>query len=164
MEPEEVADAFSTLQAAGKVRQFGLSNVNPGQIELLQKYVDQKLVADQLQLSLTNTGMIDSGLNVNMSVDNGINRDGGILEYCRLHEITIQPWSPFQFGFFEGVFLDNNQFPDLNEAIDALAGVKGVANTGSRHRLAVAPSGQNAAHCGHDQSTALTRYLSGQRR
>jgi predicted oxidoreductase len=129
MEPEEIADAFSKLEQSGKVRHFGVSNMNPGQIELLRKFVDQKIIANQLQLSLTNTGMIDSGINVNMQIDRSIDRDGGILEYCRLHDITIQPWSPFLYGFFEGVFLDNAKFPELNQAIDALAEEKGVANT-----------------------------------
>jgi predicted oxidoreductase len=129
MEPEEVAAAFTQLQQSGKVLNFGVSNMNPGQIELLRKFVDQKIVANQLQLSLTNTGMIDSGFNVNMKIDRSIDRDGGILEYCRLHDITIQPWSPFQYGFFEGVFLDNDAFPDLNRAIDVLAEEKGVTNT-----------------------------------
>ncbi len=129
MEPEEVAAAFSQLHQSGKVRHFGVSNMNPGQIELLRKFVDQKIVANQLQLSLTNTGMIDSGINVNMQIDRSIDRDGGILEYCRLHDITIQPWSPFQYGFFDGVFLDNDKFPELNRAIDTLAEEKGVTPT-----------------------------------
>jgi predicted oxidoreductase len=116
MEPEEVADTFTQLEQSGKVRYFGVSNMNPGQIELLRKFVDQKIVANQLQLSLTNTGMIDSGINVNMQINRSIDRDGGILEYCRLHDMTIQPWSPFQYGFFEGVFLDNDKFPELNIA------------------------------------------------
>jgi predicted oxidoreductase len=129
VEPAEVAEAFSTLEASGKVRYFGVSNQNPMQIELLQKFVKQKLLFNQLQLSITNTGMIDAGLNVNMEIDASVNRDGSILDYCRLHEITIQPWSPFQYGFFEGVFLDNPKFPELNVAIDALAAEKGVTNT-----------------------------------
>ncbi|HRW03889.1 MAG TPA: aldo/keto reductase [Caldilineaceae bacterium] len=129
VEPEEVADAFSSLEASGKVRYFGVSNQNPMQIALLQKFVKQKLLFNQLQLSITNTGMIDAGLNVNMEIDASIDRDGSILDYCRLHEITIQPWSPFQYGFFEGVFLDNPKFPELNQAIDALAAEKGVTNT-----------------------------------
>jgi predicted oxidoreductase len=129
MEPEEVADAFSQLHQSGKVRHFGVSNMNPGQIELLRKFVDQKIVANQLQLSLTNTGMIDSGINVNMQIDRAIDRDGSILEYCRLHDITIQPWSPFQYGFFEGVFLDSDKFPDLNRSIVAMAEEKGVTNS-----------------------------------
>lgn len=129
VEPEEVADAFSTLHDSGKVRYFGVSNQNPMQIELLARYVPQPIIFNQLQLSITNTGMIDAGLNVNMENPPSIDRDGSILDYCRLKQITIQPWSPFQFGFFEGVFLDNDQFPELNACIDRIAAEKGVTNT-----------------------------------
>ncbi|MGG5460221.1 aldo/keto reductase [Clostridium sp. B9] len=121
MEPEEVAEAFEILRASGKVRKFGVSNQNPMQIQLLNKYLKDKIIANQLQLSLTNTGMIDSGLNVNMEIAPSIDRDGSILEFCRLNDITIQPWSPFQYGFFEGVFLDNPKFKELNDKIDQLA-------------------------------------------
>ncbi len=129
VEPEEVAEAFSILQSSGKVRNFGVSNQNPMQIDLLKKYVSQKLVANQLQLSIMHTGMIDTGINVNMNVPGSFDRDGSILDYCRLQDITIQPWSPFQYGFFEGVFLNNDKFPELNKAIDKLAEAKGVTNT-----------------------------------
>lgn len=129
MEPEEVAEAFSELHRSGKVKQFGVSNQNPMQIELLNKYLDQKIVINQLQLSITNTGMIDSGLNVNMKIDPSIDRDGSILEYCRLKDINIQAWSPFQYGFFEGVFLNNDKFPELNKKIDEIAEIKGVTNS-----------------------------------
>ncbi len=129
MVPEEVAVAFDQLHRSGKVRHFGVSNQNPGQIELLSKFCNQPLVFNQLQLSITNTGMIDSGLNVNMKNDLTINRDGGILEYCRLKDITIQAWSPFQFGFFEGVFLDNEKFPELNTKVNEIAALKGVTNS-----------------------------------
>lgn len=129
VEPEEVAEAFDILETSGKVRYFGVSNQNPMQIELLTKFVKQKIVFNQLQLSITNTGMIDAGINVNMEIDHSIDRDGSILDYCRLKDITIQPWSPFQYGFFEGVFLDNDKFPELNRVIDEMAAAKGVANT-----------------------------------
>jgi predicted oxidoreductase len=129
VEPEEVAEAFTILQDSGKVRYFGVSNQNPMQIELLTKFVKQKIVFNQLQLSITNTGMIDAGINVNMEIDPSINRDGSILDYCRLKDITIQPWSPFQYGFFEGVFLDNDKFPELNQKINQIAAAKGVTNS-----------------------------------
>ncbi|WP_075832853.1 aldo/keto reductase [Deinococcus marmoris] len=129
VEPEEVAAAFDQLEQEGKVRHFGVSNQHPRQIELLKKYVRQPLVANQLQLSITNATMITQGFNVNMENDEAVNRDGGILDYCRLHDITIQPWSPFQFGFFEGVFLDNPKFPELNAKIDEIAAKYGVSNT-----------------------------------
>ena len=129
VEPEEVAEAFDQLESSGKVRHFGVSNQKPMQIELLKKYVKQPLVANQLQLSITNANMISNGVNVNMLIDESVDRDGSILDYCRLHDITIQPWSPFQYGFFEGVFLDNDKFPELNAEINKVAEAHGVSNT-----------------------------------
>lgn len=129
VEPEEVAEAFDTLEASGKVRHFGVSNQRPMQIELLKKALNQPIVANQLQLSITNATMISAGVNANMLNDSAVDRDGGVLDYCRLHDITIQPWSPFQYGFFEGVFLGNPKFPKLNAEIDAVAKRYGVANT-----------------------------------
>jgi predicted oxidoreductase len=129
VEPEEVAAAFDELESSGKVRHFGVSNQHPRQIDLLKKYVEQPLVANQLQLSITNATMITGGFNVNMENEAAVNRDGGILDYCRIHDITIQPWSPFQFGFFEGVFLDHPKFPELNARIDEVAATHGVSNT-----------------------------------
>lgn len=121
MEPEEVSEAFEILSNSGKVKKFGVSNQNPMQIQLLNKFLKDKIIANQLQLSLTNTGMIDSGLNVNMEIAPSIDRDGSVLEFCRLNDITIQPWSPFQYGFFEGVFLNNPKFKELNDKIDEFA-------------------------------------------
>lgn len=129
VEPEEVAEAFDKLESSGKVRHFGVSNQKPMQIDLLKKYVKQPLVANQLQLSITNANMISNGVNVNMLIDESVDRDGSILDYCRLNDITIQPWSPFQFGFFEGVFLDNDKFPELNAEINKVAEAHGVSNT-----------------------------------
>lgn len=129
VEPEEVAEAFDTLHSSGKVRYFGVSNQKPMQIELLSKYLNQKLVINQLQLSITNATMISNGINVNMENASAVDRDGSILDYCRLKDITIQAWSPFQYGMFEGVFLDNDKFPVLNQKINELAEIKGVQNT-----------------------------------
>ena len=129
MEPEEVASAFDILHKEGKVKYFGVSNQNRGQIELLQKYINQKLIVNQLQFSIMHSGIIDNGLNVNMKNDNSIDRDDGILEYCRLNDITIQAWSPFQYGFFEGVFLNNDKFKELNILINKLANKYNVTDT-----------------------------------
>lgn len=121
MEPEEVADAFRILKENGKVHHFGVSNQTPMQMELLSKYCDEPLLINQLQLSIAHCPMINSGINANMYNDSAINRDGGILEYCRLKDITIQAWSPFQYGMFEGVFLENEKFLELNKVINELA-------------------------------------------
>ncbi|RAV19405.1 aldo/keto reductase [Paenibacillus contaminans] len=129
VEPEEVAEAFDLLERSGKVRHFGVSNQNPMQIQLLKKSVKQPIVANQLQLSVTNANMISQGFNVNMENHSAVNRDGSVLDFCRLHDITIQPWSPFQYGFFEGVFLDNDKFPELNKKINEIAAKYEVSNT-----------------------------------
>jgi predicted oxidoreductase len=129
MEPEEVAEAFDRLESSGKVRHFGVSNQNPMMIKLLKKYVKQPIVANQLQLSITNSTMITQGFNVNMENASAVNRDGSVLDYCRLHDITIQPWSPFQYGFFQGVFLGSDKFPELNKKLDEVAEKYGVSNT-----------------------------------
>lgn len=122
VEPEEVARAFDDLEAAGKVRAFGVSNHTPGQIDLLRRYVRQPLVANQLQLSITHAPLIAQGVAMNMDgLDQSISRDLGVLDYCRLHDITIQAWSPFQGGFFTGVFLANPEYAALNHVIDTLA-------------------------------------------
>ena len=121
MEPDEVAAAFVSLKEAGKVRHFGVSNMNPFQMELLQRSLPMKLAVNQLQMSLTHTGMIDSGFNVNMRVDESNVRDGGVLDYCRLNGITIQTWSPFQYGFFEGVFIGSSRYPGLNRELERIA-------------------------------------------
>lgn len=121
MEPEEVAEAFDRLEASGKVRYFGVSNQNPMQIQLLEKYLNQPLVANQLQFGIAHAGLVTEGIHVNMLDDGGISRTGSVLDFCRLHEITIQAWSPFQYGFFEGVFLGNEKFPELNRKLEELA-------------------------------------------
>jgi predicted oxidoreductase len=129
VEPEEVAEAFNILESSGKVRHFGVSNQTPMQIQLLKKSVKQPVVANQLQLSITNATMISHGFNVNMENDAAVSRDESVLDYCRLNDITIQPWSPFQYGFFEVVFLGNDKFPELNQKIDEIAERYGVSNT-----------------------------------
>ncbi len=129
VEPEEVAETFALLKESGKVRHFGVSNQKPMMIELLKKYLQTDIIINQLQFSITNTGMIDSGLNVNMKNASSINHDSDVLEYCRLHDITIQAWSPFQFGFFGGAFLDSDQFPQLNEKVNELADKYDVTNS-----------------------------------
>ncbi len=122
VEPEEVARAFDELAGAGKVRHFGVSNHTPAQLELLKRYVRQPLVANQLQLSITHAPIVAQGLAMNMiGVDQSISRDLGVLDYCRLHDITVQAWSPFQAGFFTGVFLGNPDYAALNVVIDRLA-------------------------------------------
>lgn len=123
VEPEEVARAFDALESSGKVRAFGVSNQTPRQIDLLRKYVRQPIVANQLQLSVTHQPIIAQGVSTNMLAEqqSATLDGGGIVDYCRLHDITVQAWSPFQAGFFTGVFLGSPDYPELNAVIDRLA-------------------------------------------
>lgn len=127
MEPEEVCEAFTELERSGKVLRFGVSNFNSRQLELLQSGVKQKLLVNQLQFGLMCTGLIDHALSANTEFPHAPDRDGEVLDYCRLKNVLIQAWSPFQYGFFEGVFLDNEKFPELNEKLRELGGKYGVS-------------------------------------
>ncbi len=129
-EPEQVAEAFETLEKSGKVKYFGVSNVPTLQMELLMKYVKQPLVFNQLQFSLDQSQLIDHALYINnMSTDRSIDRDNGTLDFCRLHDITIQAWSPLQHGFFKGCFVDDPNFPELNAALKEVGDKYGVSKT-----------------------------------
>lgn len=121
MEEEDVARAFEDLEKSGKVRCFGVSNQNSMQLALMNKFCGGKVAINQLQFSIAHCDIVDSGINVNIHNDAGANRDGSVLEYCRLNDIRIQAWSPFQYGMFEGCFIGSEKFPELNAVIDRLA-------------------------------------------
>ncbi|KAF1707157.1 aldo/keto reductase [Pseudoxanthomonas sacheonensis] len=98
-EPEEVASAFDQLQRSGKVRHFGVSNHSASQISLLQKYVDQPLVANQIELSLLHHYPVSEGVLFNRL--DCIHADAaGTLDYCREHGILVQAWAPLASGKF----------------------------------------------------------------
>ena len=103
--------------------------MKPMQIELLKKYVKQPLVANQLQVSAAHSSMISNGLEVNMLTNGAIDRDGSVLDYCRLKDMTIQAWSPFQYGMIKGVFLQNDDFSVLNNKLTELGDKYGVSAT-----------------------------------
>ena len=130
MEPEEVAEAFDILESSGKVRSFGVSNQNLMQIELLKTAVKQPLIVNQLQFSVTEAGLVTSGMNVNMKNPESVMHDGGLLEYSRINNITVQAWSPFQYGFFAGSYIDNDDFPKLNAKLAEIGEKYGLTKTG----------------------------------
>jgi predicted oxidoreductase len=128
VEPEEVAEAFDKLHAAGKVRHFGVSNHTPGQIDLLKTAVTQPIIANQIQLSVAHAPSIAFGVAANMGgSEQSIDRDGELVNYSRINSITLQAWSPFQHGFFEGIFLgDRENYLELNKVLDQLAETYGA--------------------------------------
>ena len=98
-------------------------------MQLLQSCMDMPLCANQLQFGVMHAPMIQSGINVNMYNESAVNRDGGVLDFCRLNKITIEPWSPMQYGFFDGCFIDNEKFPDVNSKMAEIAEKYGVSKT-----------------------------------
>jgi predicted oxidoreductase len=145
MRPEEIAAAFDELHASGKVRYFGVSNSTPMRMELLRKHLNQPLVVDQLHLSLVDTALIDYTARVppysgpTETFDSG----AGVLDYCRIHDIQIQSWSPLTYfspvqrqrnpnSFHPYVpFVDDDrQFGPLNEALARIGDRYGIPKLG----------------------------------
>jgi len=118
IEPEEVARAFDTLFAQGKVRYFGVSNHSAAQIDLLKKHVRQPIMFNQVQLSLTHHHLINDGI---------VDQPGGTLEYCRTHDIMIQAWSPLAHGKLTKEADPNSPFHKVSELIANLAREKQVS-------------------------------------
>jgi predicted oxidoreductase len=121
MEVDDVAAAFDELQQSGKVRHFGVSNFNPEQIALLQENLHQQLLIDQVQFSVAHTGMVDAGMHTNMADDRSVDHDGSLLPYLQRKHMTLQAWSPFQYGMFEGTFIDSPKFKALNDELQKVA-------------------------------------------
>jgi len=101
VEPEEVAKAFDELHASGKVRWFGVSNHTAAQLEYLRHYVRQPIIANQVAFNVLHTHMLNEGIVFNQ--DNPLlSRNEGTIEYCRLHNITLQAWGSLAWGFLTG--------------------------------------------------------------
>lgn len=118
---EEFAETLQILHDSGKVKYFGVSNCNVMQIEMLKRYCSVPLVFNQIQFGPMHAAIVDHGINVNINDDLGINRDGSILEYSRIHDMTLQAWSPLMVGFFEDNFMDNPKYEELNVCLQELA-------------------------------------------
>ncbi|MCH4208211.1 MAG: aldo/keto reductase [Solobacterium sp.] len=118
VEPEEVAEAFDSLKQSGKVKNFGVSNMNSMQMELLRKYLHQPLIADQLQFSIPVANMVSQGMEVNMDSQGSFDHDGSVLDYCRLNDIAVQAWSPFQKANWQGPFIGAEDCAELNQALN----------------------------------------------
>jgi len=122
VELEEIAQAFDALKRSGKVRYFGVSNYTAAQIAGLQKYLSHKLVANQVQLGLAHPHLIADGMEFTLELIRGALKKHayagysgtGTLDYCRLHDIQIQAWSPLRGDL-------------LNPSLDAAPEVKQTA-------------------------------------
>ena len=120
-DPAEVAQAFSQLQRAGKVRYFGLSNTRPSLLAAVQAACPMPLVVHQVEISLAK---LDSFTD-------------GTLDQCLQNSLTPLAWSPLAKGLLgDG---NNPNFPLRNvagkvdsvvEVLDTLAAAHGASRTG----------------------------------
>ena len=83
MNPSEIAEAIDKLKNDGKIRQFGVSNFTPSQIQLLEKEIQVEV--NQVEFSLSsNTVMND-----------------GTLDDCIAFDRLAMSWSPLGSYFRE---------------------------------------------------------------
>lgn len=82
MDPSEVAEAFTRLKEQGKVKRFGVSNFAPSQVKLLNSYLDEPLVTNQIEISATHLEHFDKGT----------------IEQCQMDRISPMAWSPLGGG------------------------------------------------------------------
>lgn len=102
MEPEEVAKVFEALRNSGKVRHFGVSNMNVQQMAFLQNYLDMPIIANQIELHMLRLDWLDDIVMANNSDGGGVNFGSGTIEYCRTKHIQIQSWGSLCQGLLTG--------------------------------------------------------------
>ena len=134
MEPREIAEAFDYLHESGKVRHFGLSNFHAAQFDFVQKHTDHKLITNQVQFGAGAPHMINSRMQANTPFESAADRDGGLLDHARLHDITLQAWSPFHYGYFDGIIMDDPKYKALNDVLEDIGG----AHSLTKNAVAVA--------------------------
>ncbi|WP_274650278.1 aldo/keto reductase [Paenibacillus humicola] len=126
--PDEIAEAFETLKRSGKVRYFGVSNMNAGQMKMLQQALPEPLVANQLEMSLLRSDWVDQGVLVNQPASAGVAFPEGLLEHCMLENVQLQAWSPLAKGLYTGRKLDDapETVVRTRELVAAMAERKGT--------------------------------------
>ena len=167
-QPEEVAEALHELHRTGKVLHFGVSNHTPLQIELLQRALDVPLEVNQIQMSIAHCPAIAQGMNANTYVENSVDHDGGMLDYCRLKDIRLQAWSPVRDAKYRECFIDSEHYPELNAKMAEIGEKYGLTKEGvamawlTRHPAGIQPvtgttRPERLAACIKGAETEITR-------
>jgi predicted oxidoreductase len=118
-DPSEIAEAFSRLKGAGKVRFFGVSNFRPTLVTALQAVCPMPLVVHQVEISLAKLDAFTDGT----------------LDQCLIEQITPMAWSPLAAGLLGGgatrllpaqkAYQPERFLP----AVEAVAEARGVSRT-----------------------------------
>lgn len=122
LHPDEVAEAFSRLRHAGKVREFGVSNFRPSQVALLQKRCSVPLVANQIEISLLQQSSLEDGA----------------LDQCLAGHMTPLAWSPLAGGLLAEGAAKLLPAQTAYQPANALAELDRIAEERGRSRMAVA--------------------------
>ena len=133
MQPEEIAEAFQRLRAAGKVSHFGVSNMNVGQMAWLGRALDQPLVVNQLELGLGHLEPLDAGTCFNdrqAAARPGALAWTGTLEHCQQHGIQLQAWAALARGRFSGETAQDPADEAARALVQKLAHEHGVSTEG----------------------------------
>jgi predicted oxidoreductase len=101
-DPEDIARALSDVHRQGLVRSFGVSNMAAEQIVLLQSYLDQPLVANQLEMSLYRRDWLEAGVVLNTPEAAASGFPLGTIEHCRANGIRLQAWGALAQGRYTG--------------------------------------------------------------
>jgi len=102
MEPDLIAQAFDTLAGSGKVKNFGVSNMQHHQMSFLSSALSQPLVVNQVELSLSHLAWLEEGVTSGNSGEPATNYAAGTIEYCRQNNIQLQSWGCLSQGLFTG--------------------------------------------------------------
>ena len=132
-EPEEIALAFRQLREQGKVRHFGVSNMNAGQMAWLSRSLDQPLVVNQFEIGLGHLEPIESGTTFNdrqAAARPGALAWAGTLEHCQQHGLQVQAWASLARGRFSGETAKDPADEAARRLVHTLAERHGVSTEG----------------------------------
>ncbi len=80
--PQEVAGALDAMVASGKVRAIGVSNHAPAELDALQAFLNQPIVATQPEFSALHVAPLFDGT----------------LDHAMTHDLAVLAWSPLGGG------------------------------------------------------------------
>ncbi len=100
MHPQEVMEAIAKLAQEGKIKDFGVSNFTPSQMELIASEVP--VTINQIEFSITTHSAMHDGT----------------LDYILQHKITPMSWSPLGTVFKEDTEQTRRIHKQLGELID----------------------------------------------
>ena len=102
IELSEVAQTIHDLQASGKIKHLGVSNMHGHQIAFLQSALDTPIVANQLEMSLAFRDWVEDGITTNSAHNRNMGYAPGTIEHCMLNKVQLQAWGSLAQGRYTG--------------------------------------------------------------